>query len=62
MLTPYLMARIIGPGAEITHQERRITSRVGLWFHIHQNMGLFEVLSRSVAVMIYEAELPGKIL
>lgn len=30
MLSPYLMARMIGPGAENTRQKRRITSRVGL--------------------------------
>ena len=55
------MARMTGPGVEITHQERRITLRVILHLHIDQNMGLFEALSCSVALMIYEAELLGKI-
>lgn len=32
----------------------------GTVLHIDQNMGLFEVISRSVALMIYEAELSWK--
>ena len=47
-------------GSQNTGQERRITLRVILHLHIDQNMGLFEVLSRSVALMIYEAELSWK--
>ena len=62
VLTPYLMARMIGPCVEIAHQERRITSRVGLCLHIDQNMGLFEVFFPvHYAIMVNEAELSGKI-
>ena len=60
VLTPYLMARMIGPGVEITHHKRRITIRVVLHLHIDQNMGVFEVFFPvQDAMMIYEAELPA---